>query len=168
MTSSSANKPEISFLYISDEAWEGLVTQARQANYVRGERVWGLTKWMIALLLANPSTEMWEDKRPRPIQEGIEDMLERGALPSWDMGDYRRARCLSGFPVEARNLSAQLALNMGILKAVSFKRATVTSTLASQLWEAIGLKWLSPKENAPPPNYKKEVHKKRKDDYAWF
>lgn len=168
MTSSSQSEKKTLFLFLSDDAWEGLERAARSAGYVRGERVWGLGKWMVAILLSNPAPEMWEDTRPRPLRASTEEMLERGVIPSWDMGDYRRPRCFSGIPEEAKGLSADLALSLGILKSVSFKKATKQSTLASQLWEALGLGWVQYKNAPPPANYKRKPHRKKREDYDWF
>ena len=138
-----------SLLFLSDEAYNGLVQQARETLFIRTEtRPRGLSKFMTRLLESNPLPDLWIDNRPDYLQAILEEELEGGYFPTWDKGDRRFPRNLGVTPVVLIK-SALLARTLGVIKSNAPKQRgrgdTLTQqALSSEFWEAVGLSWLKP------------------------
>jgi hypothetical protein len=149
-------------LFLSDEAYDGLVAQARKVGFVRGvERSKGVGPYMRALLELNPTGPEWRDTRPEWASALDIPNLEEGQLPIWDKGDARILRRFGGSVILDR--AAILAYDLGIVKSNTpglrgrGDRFSVPA-LVSQFWEAVGLKWLTPAQ-MPHNTYKTKLHK---------
>lgn len=151
-----ALKSEIFQIYLSDKAFENLCLAAKQTEYIRStQRARGLGLYLVNLVQANAEAECWTDTRPQHMQEGTIDELEAGQFPSWDNGELRQKH-LVFFPQVARTITCALAMELGTIRQhpnYSAGRKLSDSALISQLWEAVGLKWLTPLNPPNVPDY---------------
>jgi hypothetical protein len=143
-------------MFLSHRAWEGLITQATEAGFVRGGlKARGLSKFMDGLLLLNPYPDQWVDTRPRHIQATDLSRLTEGLLPIWSDGDVKWPR---GHKFRDLDKTAQLAKEIGITRT---GRTLSRHNTISEFWEAVGLGWLKPKNIPPPPAFRTKPRRVR-------
>jgi hypothetical protein len=122
-----------------------------------------MSKWMVSLLLANPTPDLWSDARPKWALEMSLSELEFGRFPVWDESEHRKPRALL-LPEEAKLFTASLALKLGVVKAGG--KGLKTTTLVSEFWEAVGIEWLVSTNRTPNPNYGRRAQSK-KEEWDW-
>lgn len=126
---------------VSNEAYDGLVAQARGLGYVSPypvERVHGLGEYISTIAFGE-----FEDARPDEYKELDRESLERGILPCWYDDNLRYKRRFRLRPAVEDRLY-QVALAYGIS---NFRRTDSVRRKASVLGailEAIGLGYLRP------------------------
>lgn len=156
-------------IFLSDKAYQGLIAQAREKDFVRGfNRPKGLGLYMSGVLRLNPTIDTWKDTRPASLQAMTLNDLEAGQFTQWDDGELRAVRLLTipqphNDNIEAINIVRELGFQLGVLKLAPHKLKK--ATMFSQFWEAIGLGWLTPMK-LPEPKYVREFRAK-KEDIEW-
>lgn len=131
-------------LYISDEAYQVLVRDARMLGYIRGETARGLADYVAFLMTCRMT-----DARPPEVRELDQDMLDSHVTPEWHIHEPRLRRKLK-LTEYTLTLAAAHAIALGIAYPRSMGIAdapcvTELPACMSILLEAVGTEWVDVK-----------------------
>lgn len=129
-------------LFVSDEAWQHLVSMAKDSEYIRhtAKNVAGMDAFIEYIIL---NTEL-QDSRPQDIKEQDEFMTEVGMAPEWIKYTPRKRRSIR----VSNNTLIQACLAAHNLGITSVKPRVGSPTpfdgnkCLSILLEAIGTGWI--------------------------
>lgn len=131
-------KVQTYMLFLSDQAFEGLREQAKEAQFIRGDtNAYGLGQYLTALA---PHTLY--DTRPYQLRNVDATMLSTNRLPVW-AGELPRRRRSISFPPSTLTILATHARNLGIVNPRVPTSLLRPNSLASVVLEAIGIGWLT-------------------------
>jgi hypothetical protein len=132
-------------LYISNDAFDELVLQARMLGYSHGtETAKGLSKYIAFLMTCD-----MHDARPDYIREQDIDLLRSGASPEWRLYTprvRRKVKLSTQTIVEGAAHAFRLGIAYPSIMHVQGAPSLADATQCmSALLEAIGTEWVSPK-----------------------
>lgn len=157
--------------YVSDSAYQGLIQQAVQLQYVSpgSQRQDGISGYVCAL----SECELF-DARPEDIRELDETLLNDHRLPYWSSEETRRPRFLDiNLEANIRFYLHALRLRMLVLDRIILGgkgpiRGSLESTTGYVL-EAIGIGWAGVHEWPDPGRFARKHDKARQgENYARY
>jgi hypothetical protein len=146
-------------IYISERAWDQLCKDRDHYGY-RGKAAWqGMTKYLLALMAANPAPSDWIDSRPYDLRMMDASQISHNRMPIWSFAYLDTQNHPPGHRRrQQRNLNAndfaqivQQALPIAdhFLIAPYRNGAIAPHTRVAAMLEAIGMEYLLPTK-APP------------------
>ena len=146
-------------IYISERAWDQLCKDRDHYGY-RGKAAWqGMTKYLQALISANPNPEHWRDTRPLDLRQMDSAQIAHSRLPIWSFAYLDTQNHPAGHRRrQQRNLNSKdfativthaLPIADHFLIAPYRNGAIAPHTRVAAMLEAIGMGYLTP-VYAPP------------------
>jgi hypothetical protein len=146
-------------IYISERAWNQLCKDRDHYGY-KGKAAWqGMTKYLLALMSANPNHEHWQDTRPHDLRIMDAAQISHSRLPIWSfayldttnhpLGHRRRQQRNLNSKDFATIVTQALPIADHFLIAPYRNGAIAPHTRVAAMLEAIGMGYLTPKY-APP------------------
>ena len=137
-----ADLGQVVTLYISDDAYNVLVEQARMAGFVKSDIARGMSGYIEWLMLHCTFT----DTRPDDVKQADRDMMSQGYAPEWRMYGPRRRRniklsagAMATASAEAVSLTIAHHPARRMLGAPSYMDGPACM---SAILEALGTDWL--------------------------
>lgn len=131
---------ETRHLYISDEAYDVLMHQARMFGYIRGSTAKGLAQYIEFLMTCD-----MQDNRPPDVQVSDDDMLSVSMAPMWHRHSPRIQRSVK-LSQQAMVKAGTHCLVLGIIKGpptlIGGLSLLDPNRCMSALLEAIGTEWV--------------------------